>query len=110
MPTADGSVAGVRTLDKGALLGVAAFTHQANLAYVHAIDEVTLLQIEHDEIQRLLADRPQLSREFGRVIDERRSEARATIKSAGKTDRAKVIRDAAAQLGTAGGAKALDTP
>ncbi|MCX8553847.1 mechanosensitive ion channel family protein [Mycolicibacterium mucogenicum] len=88
VPTADGSVAGVRSLDKGALLGVAAFTHQANLAYVHAVDEVTLLQIEHDEIQRLLTDRPQLSREFGRLIDERRSEAQAVRAAAKKAIRA----------------------
>ncbi|MCT7366537.1 mechanosensitive ion channel domain-containing protein [Mycolicibacterium llatzerense] len=109
--TPDGSIAGVRTLDKGALLGVAAFTHQANLAYVNALDEVTLLQIEHDEIQRLLTDRPVLSREFGRLIDERRSEARATIKSAGKSDRAKVIRDAGvAQLGTASGGQGFESP
>ena len=111
VPTADGSVAGVRSLDKGALLGVAAFTHQANLAYVHAIDEVTLLQLEHDEIQRLLTDRPLLSREFGRLIDERRSEVRATLKSAGKAGRAKAIREApAAELGTASGATGFESP
>ncbi|CAM5736877.1 mechanosensitive ion channel family protein [Mycolicibacterium aubagnense] len=83
VPAGDGSVTAVRSLDKGALLGVAAFTHQANLAYAHALDEVTLLQIEHDEIQRLLTDRPLLSREFGRLIDERRTEVQS-VRSAAK--------------------------
>ncbi|MUL56978.1 mechanosensitive ion channel [Mycobacterium sp. CBMA293] len=95
VPLGDGSIAAVRSLDKGALLGVAAFTHQANLAYAHALDEVTLLQIEHDEIQRLLSDRPALSREFGRLIDERRTEVQAARKAAGKSNGAKVIRDTA---------------
>ena len=88
VPAGDGSVTAVRSLDKGALLGVAAFTHQANLAYAHALDEVTLLQIEHDEIQRLLTDRPLLSREFGRLIDERRTEVQSVRSAAKKATQA----------------------
>ncbi|MDR3664845.1 MAG: mechanosensitive ion channel family protein [Mycobacterium sp.] len=84
-PATDGSLITVRTLDKGAVLGIAAFTHQANLANAHALNEVTLLQIKHDEIQQLLTDRPQLSREFGRLIDERRTEVQTALTAAKKS-------------------------
>ncbi|MDH6242879.1 mechanosensitive ion channel family protein [Mycobacterium sp. OTB74] len=86
VPADDGSPIVVRTLDEGAILGVAAFTHQSNLATAHALDEVTLLQIEHDQIQSLLTERPLLSREFGRLIDERRAEIQEAVKSGPQPD------------------------
>lgn len=82
IPSDDGSLITVRTLDKGAILGIAALTRQTNLATAHALDEVTFLEIEHDQIQTLLTKRPLLSREFGRVIDERRAEVQEALKAA----------------------------
>ena len=82
VPDDNGSLITVCTLDRGAVLGIAAFTRQANLATAHALDEVTFLEIEHDPVQMLLTERPLLSREFGRIIDERRAEVQDTLKAA----------------------------
>ncbi len=70
----DGSTTEVGTLDEGSFVGLTALTRQPNLSDAYALDEVTALEIDRDHLERLVMDKPLLLQEFGRILDERRSQ------------------------------------
>jgi CRP-like cAMP-binding protein len=69
----DGSVIPVSTLDEGSFLGLTALTRQPNLAGAYALDEVTAIEIDREHIESLVAGKPALLQDLGRIIDDRRS-------------------------------------
>ncbi|HUL98429.1 MAG TPA: mechanosensitive ion channel family protein [Mycobacterium sp.] len=77
-PTENGSVVPVTTLDEGSFLGQTALTRQPVLADAHAIGEVTAVQIGREQIEDVLQAKPSLLHEFGRLIEERRSNVQRT--------------------------------
>jgi small-conductance mechanosensitive channel/CRP-like cAMP-binding protein len=70
----DGSATEVGTLDEGSFVGLTALTRQPNLSDAYALSEVTALEIDRDHLERLVMDKPLLLQEFGRILDERRSQ------------------------------------
>jgi small-conductance mechanosensitive channel/CRP-like cAMP-binding protein len=70
--TGDGSLISVGTLGEGSFLGLTALTRQPNVADAFAIEEVTGLEVERDDLVGLAMRKPRLLQEFGRAIDERR--------------------------------------
>jgi hypothetical protein len=78
----DGSVIPVRTLEEGDFLGQTALTREPVSASAYALDEVTVLALEREHIEELVARKPVLLQEIGRSIDERRSDVRRAISAA----------------------------
>ena len=69
----DGSRTEAGTLEEGAYLGQSTLVrHPTSGSYI-AIDEVTLVRVERDAIERLVQRNPLLLQEFGRSIEERRT-------------------------------------
>src|SRR5262249_2494060 len=54
----DGSVVPISTLDAGSFLGLTALTRQPNLASAYALDEVTALEIDRDDLEHLVLREP----------------------------------------------------
>jgi small-conductance mechanosensitive channel/CRP-like cAMP-binding protein len=69
----DGSVAFIGTLDEGSFLGVTALTRQPNPASAQAIEEVTALEIDRNDVVDLVMSKPLLVQDLSRAIDERRA-------------------------------------
>ncbi len=82
VPAHDGSPIPVSTLEEGAFLGLTALTRQPNLAGAYALGEVTAVEIDREPLEQIIMAKPSLLRDFGRVIDERRSMV-ARVGSAG---------------------------
>jgi CRP-like cAMP-binding protein len=78
----DGAIIPVRTLEQGDFLGQTALTREAVAASAYALEEVTVLQIERDYIQELVARKPLLLQDIGRAIEERRATARRVLAAA----------------------------
>ncbi|MGH3581353.1 MAG: mechanosensitive ion channel domain-containing protein [Mycobacterium sp.] len=76
---ADGSIVTVRTAESGDFLGQTALTREPVVAGAHALDEVTVLQINRAHVEELVVRKPLLLQEIGRAIEERRSAARAAL-------------------------------
>jgi small-conductance mechanosensitive channel len=68
----DGAVIPVRTLEQGDFLGQTALTREPVTAAAFALEEVTVLQVERDYIEGLVARKPVLLQDIGRAIEERR--------------------------------------
>ncbi|WP_448421279.1 mechanosensitive ion channel domain-containing protein [Mycolicibacter minnesotensis] len=64
-------------LRPGSFLGVTSLTRQASRFDAHAVDEVTAVVIDREHIEDLVAHKPLLLQELGRVIDQRRAAASA---------------------------------
>lgn len=77
--TADGAVVPVRTLTDGDFLGQTALTREPVSASAHALDEVTVVQIDRDHLEELVLRNPLLLQEIGRAIEERRSQVRHAL-------------------------------
>ncbi len=73
----DGSVVPISTLVEGSFLGLTALTRQPNMASAHALEEVTALEIDREDIEHLVVREPLLLRNFGRILEERQSKVRA---------------------------------
>ena len=71
--TEDGSRAEVNTLEEGAILGQSTLIRHPIIGSSFAIDEVTMIRIEREAIERVVQKNPVLLQEFGRSIDERRA-------------------------------------
>lgn len=69
----------IGTLDEGGYLGQSTLTRQPVIGYAHALDEVTVVQVERDHIELLVQRKPLLLQEFGRVIADRRAAARRVL-------------------------------
>jgi small-conductance mechanosensitive channel len=80
----DGAVIPVRTLEEGDFLGQTALTREAVAASAYALEEVTVLQIEREYIEELVARKPLLLQDIGRAIEERRANVRRVLAAAGE--------------------------
>lgn len=78
----DGSVIPVRTLEEGDFLGQTALTREPVSASAYALDEVTVLALEREHIEELVARKPVLLQEIGRSIEDRRADVRRAISAA----------------------------
>lgn len=65
------------TLRHGAFLGVTTLTRQPSLFDAHAVEEVTAVVIDRENIEELVMTKPLLLQELGRIIDQRRPAASA---------------------------------
>ncbi|MEO3759397.1 mechanosensitive ion channel family protein [Mycobacterium sp. B14F4] len=78
----DGAVIEIRTLEEGDFLGQTTLTREPVTASAYALDEVTVVQIERDRIEDLVARKPILLHDFGRAIEERRAHLRRALAAA----------------------------
>jgi len=69
----DGSRTEVGTLEEGAYLGQSTLVRHPVTDSAVALDEVTLVRVARDAIERVVQRSPVLLQEFGRSIDERRA-------------------------------------
>ena len=72
----------MRTLEEGDFLGQTALTREPVAAGAYALDEVTVLQIDREHIEELVARKPVLLQEIGRAIEERRANVRRALAAA----------------------------
>jgi small-conductance mechanosensitive channel len=79
----DGAIIPVRTLEEGDFIGQTALTREAVAASAYALEEVTVLQIEREYIEELVARKPLLLQDIGRAIEERRANVRRVLAAAG---------------------------
>jgi small-conductance mechanosensitive channel len=79
----DGAVLPVRTLEEGDFLGQTALTREPVAAAAYALEEVTVLQVEREYIEELVARKPLLLQDIGRAIEERRASVRRVLAAAG---------------------------
>jgi small-conductance mechanosensitive channel len=80
----DGAVLPVRTLEEGDFIGQTALTREPVAAAAYALEEVTVLQIEREYIEELVARKPLLLQDIGRAIEERRANVRRVLAAAGE--------------------------
>ena len=64
-------------------MGQTALTREPVSAAAYALEEVTVLQIEREHIEQLVAEKPVLLQEIGRAIEERRANVRRAVAAAG---------------------------
>ena len=79
----DGSVIPVRSLEEGDFLGQTALTREPVSAGAYALEEVTVLQIEREYIEELVARKPLLLHDIGKAIEERRANVRRALAAVG---------------------------
>jgi small-conductance mechanosensitive channel len=77
--TDDGTRAEVGTLEEGSFLGQATLTRQPVNGSAYALDEVTVVRVAREAIERALHNNPVLLQEFGRVIDERHARVQKVL-------------------------------
>ena len=75
----DGTPVTVRMLEEGDFLGQTALTREPVTAGAVALTEVTVLEIDRDEVEELVGRKPLLLQEFGRAIEERRRDLRRAL-------------------------------
>jgi small-conductance mechanosensitive channel len=78
----DGAIIPVRTLEEGDFLGQTTLTREPVAASAYALEEVTVLQVERDYIEDLVARKPLLLQDIGRAIEERRAGLRRAFAAA----------------------------
>ena len=78
----DGAVVPVRTLESGDFLGSTTLTREPVLSGAYALDEVTVLHIEREAVEELVARKPLLLQEIGRAIEERQDDVRRAVAAA----------------------------
>ncbi|GAB3220338.1 mechanosensitive ion channel domain-containing protein [Mycolicibacterium hippocampi] len=72
----------VRTLHHGDFLGQSALTREAVTASAVALEEVTVLQIDRDDIEELAMRKPLLLKDIGKAIEERRRRVQNVLAAA----------------------------
>ena len=78
----DGSPLTVRTLEEGDFLGQNTLTREPVTAGAVALTEVTVLDVDREIVEDLVAAKPVLVRELGRAIEERRRGLRQVLSAA----------------------------
>jgi small-conductance mechanosensitive channel len=78
----DGAVLPVRTLEEGDFIGQTTLTREPVAAAAYALEEVTVLQIDREYIEELVARKPLLLQDIGRAIEERRANVRRVLTAA----------------------------
>jgi small-conductance mechanosensitive channel len=69
----DGTRTEVGTVEEGSFLGQSALTRQPVAGSSFALDEVTVVRVQRDAIEKVVQRSPLLLQEFGRSIEERRA-------------------------------------
>lgn len=69
----DGSATEAGTIEEGAYLGQSTLVRHPTACSYIALDEVTLVRVDRDAIERVVHRNPLLLQEFGRSIEERRT-------------------------------------
>ena len=77
-----GALVPIRTLEEGDFLGQTALTREPVNASAYALEEVTVLQINRDDIEELVSRKPVLLQDIGRAIEERRASLRRALAAA----------------------------
>ncbi|MUL67575.1 hypothetical protein BOO86_24095 [Mycobacterium sp. CBMA 234] len=72
-----GPVIGI--LEEGGYLGQSTLTRQPVIGCAHALDEVTVVQVERAHIEMVVQRNPVLLQEFGRAIGDRRARAQRAL-------------------------------
>ncbi len=72
----------VAALDVGDFIGQTCLTREPVLAGAVALNEVTMLEMDRDDLEELVAAKPALLHEIGRVIDERRRDLHEALSNA----------------------------
>jgi len=72
----DGSLVPISTLLEGSFLGLTALTRQPNTASAYALEEVTALEIDREDLEHLVMREPLLLQNFGHILEERQSKVR----------------------------------
>jgi len=88
VPLKDGSPLVVGTLTVGDFIGQTALTREAVSAGVAAVDEVTVLKVPLEALDRLVHRNPALAREIGRAIDTRRQRVVEALRGIAPAERA----------------------
>ena len=81
----DGSRTEAGRLEEGSYLGQTTLVRHSAIGSAYALDEVTLVTVQRDAIERVVQRNPLLLQEFGRSIDERRAKVLRAL-NAGETD------------------------
>jgi small-conductance mechanosensitive channel len=79
----EGEAVLIGELDEGSFLGQTTLTRQEVLGHAYAVDEVTVVQVGRDYVEKLVQRNPLLLQEFGRAIEDRRSTARQALSASG---------------------------
>ena len=88
VPLKDGSPLVVGTLTVGDFIGQTALTREAVSAGVAAVDEVNVLKVPLEALDRLVHRNPALAREIGRAIDARRQRVVEALRGIAPAERA----------------------
>ncbi|MGA5465436.1 mechanosensitive ion channel domain-containing protein [Mycobacterium sp. NPDC050041] len=80
----DGGAIPIRTLEAGEFLGQTTLTREPVTAAAYALEEVTVLQVDREHIEDLVARKPMLLQEIGRAIEERRASLRRALAASEK--------------------------
>ena len=80
--TEDGGLVPVRIVDEGDFIGSTALTREPVTSSAHAVDEVTVLQVEREHMEQLVLRKPLLLQEIGRTIEERHDEVLRALAAA----------------------------
>ncbi|OBA98208.1 hypothetical protein A5662_16310 [Mycobacteriaceae bacterium 1482268.1] len=78
----DGSLIPLRTLEQGDFLGQTTLTREPVAAGAIALEEVTVLLVDREQIEDLVARKPLLLQEIGRTIEDRRADLRRALSAA----------------------------
>ncbi|WP_181408467.1 mechanosensitive ion channel domain-containing protein [Schumannella sp. 10F1B-5-1] len=66
-------------LHAGEMVGIGALTQELNPSDATALDDVTVLSLPIDELEKLVRRRPQLARDLGTIFDARKERARTVL-------------------------------
>jgi small-conductance mechanosensitive channel len=95
--TEDGTVIPIGTLDEGGFVGLSTLTRQPNLAGAYALDEVTALEIDRENLEHLVLHKPLILQDLGRLLDERRSKVLHALAGVDDYDEERANEEAGAQ-------------
>ena len=74
-----GGLIPVRTLESGDFLGQTTLTLEPVTAAAYALSEVTVLQLDREDVEELVSQKPLLLQDFGRAIEDRRASLRRAL-------------------------------
>jgi small-conductance mechanosensitive channel len=78
----DGAIVPVRTLEEGDFLGSTTLTREPVGTTAYALEEVTVLQIDREDVEELVGRKPLLLQDIGRTIEERRASIQRALAAA----------------------------
>ncbi|AQT79878.1 hypothetical protein B1R94_12270 [Mycolicibacterium litorale] len=84
----DGAEVIVGTLEEGSFIGQSTLTRQPVIGSTYAVDEVTMVAVGREQIERIVHENPLLLQEFGRAIEQRRDHVLRAVSTAEDDDSA----------------------